>query len=634
MDNDKKRGRHSLISNSLFVTLAARFATWLYACVLSGVFGFIFTSHQKLAEGFRTSLICTKLHALGARIKEHPIGRAKQAFARIYEQSFLLSLIRRLCHGLLTMYVANLGLCVFAYGFTAVIIHLLKLYTFHVEMGSPYQTLVIGGAVMLSGILMFFSKKSIAALLYESRAARFLLFDLLGLQTYPIAKAATIEPRRSFNGALIIGLLLGGMTAFTDALRIPLFFVLFLGFVLVMNAPESAIILVFFALPFLGTMHLVTTMCLIYVSFLLKLICGRRVFRLHLIDFAAIAFMAFVFFGGIHSVDGTSFEKMCVFVCFMMSYFVVKNTLRSQALVKRCVAAVAASSVAVSLVGLYQNFFGTLATKWLDTQTFGDIRGRVVSTFGNPNVLGEYLILVFPLILAMMVISKRKNERFAYLVAAVLSCACLVFTWSRGAWLGFLLSLFVFFAISGKHFVTAGLLSIPLVGAVLYFAMDTAIVHRFTNLTDSSTSYRFNIWRGVIRMLDDIGLLGIGIGEGAFRMIYPAYSLSGIEAAPHSHNLFLQIVVETGIFSLFAFLIFLFLYSQCTLSFCKNAYSSSNKTLSLGFFAGMVAFLVQGMTDYVWYNYRIFLLFWMLLGLGLAHIKTALGTEEESVVYQ
>ena len=56
-------------------------------------------------------------------------------------------------------------------------------------------------------------------------------------------------------------------------------------------------------------------------------------------------------------------------------------------------------------------------------------------------------------------------------------------------------------------------------------------------------------------MLEDIGLYGIGIGEGAFAKLYPVYALSGIEAAPHSHNLYLQIAVETGFFSLFVFLV-------------------------------------------------------------------------------
>jgi O-antigen ligase len=634
MDKEKKRGKRNRLANSLFISGLTRFSTWIYASILSGVFGLIFTSYRRISKGFRSSFLLTKLRELFRNMKENPFKRAKHSIAKVYEQSLVLSAIQKLSHGLLVTHINNVGLICFSYGFCVVTIQLLKLYTFHVTMENPYKSLIVGIVVMCSGIFMFFSRKSIAALLYESRAARFILFDVLGFRTYGISQAAKQEPRRSFNISLVFGLLLGGLTIFVDAIRIPAVFVFLLIFAIVMNSPESVIILVFLTLPFLTTMQLVFTMCLIYLSYLLKFVCGRRVFRMKLTDFSALIFMTFVFFGGIYSVDSSSFEKMCVFVCFMAAYFVVKNTLGSPVLVRRCIYALITSSVVVSLIGLYQNFFGTFtANAWLDKEMFSEIDGRVVSTFQNPNVLGEYIILIFPLILAMMASAKRKNEKFAFFFAAVVNCACLVFTWSRGAWLGFLLSLIVFFAVSNKHFLTAGILSIPVFGIVLYFAMDTAIVNRFTNITDSSSSYRFNIWRGVIRMLDSIGLHGIGIGEGAFRMIYPGYALSGIEAAPHSHNLFLQILVETGIFSLIAFLVFLFFYTPCSLCFCKEAYNRANKLICLGFFSGTLAFLVQGLTDYVWYNYRIFLLFWMVIGLGLAHIRTARGTEEESVPY-
>jgi O-antigen ligase len=107
------------------------------------------------------------------------------------------------------------------------------------------------------------------------------------------------------------------------------------------------------------------------------------------------------------------------------------------------------------------------------------------------------------------------------------------------------------------------------------------------------------------------------------------YAQSGIEAAPHAHNLYLQIAVEMGIFALIVFLAFVFLYAQFSFSFCKSAMSRSNRTICLGIFCGILALLIQGMTDYVWYNYRIFLLFWMIVGLGAAHVFAAKDTEEE-----
>lgn len=349
----------------------------------------------------------------------------------------------------------------------------------------------------------------------------------------------------------------------------PIYIVAALGLLLmaavVMSSPEAGLLLIFLTLPFLSTMTLVAVLLLIFLSYVLKLICGRRVIKFTLVDFTVAAFLLFLFFGGVFTVDFSSVPKMLVFVCFMLGYFVVKNTVRSPALVRKCLYSLAVSSVLVSLYGLYQNFFGTPSTVWQDTAMFSEIKGRVVSTFANPNVLGEYLILIFPIILALMITAKHINERFALLLAASASCACLVFTWSRGAWLGFAVSLVLFLCLSSKHFFTAGILMLPIFAAALFFGSGTSIVRRFTSLGDSSTSYRLGIWRGVLLMLADVFYFGIGIGEEAFADIYPFYALNGIETAPHSHNLYLQITVEIGLFALIAFLI-LFLLSRSALS--------------------------------------------------------------------
>ena len=42
-----------------------------------------------------------------------------------------------------------------------------------------------------------------------------------------------------------------------------------------------------------------------------------------------------------------------------------------------------------------------------------------------------------------------------------------------------------------------------------------------------------------------------------------------------------------------------------------------------GVIAGIFGFLLQGMFDYVWYNYRVFLIFWMIIGIGISARRCA-----------
>jgi hypothetical protein len=47
-------------------------------------------------------------------------------------------------------------------------------------------------------------------------------------------------------------------------------------------------------------------------------------------------------------------------------------------------------------------------------------------------------------------------------------------------------------------------------------------------------------------------------------------------------------------------------------------------------FCGIAGVLVHGMTDYVWYNYRVFLMFWLIIGLSCAWHKLDLRESKSS----
>ena len=63
-------------------------------------------------------------------------------------------------------------------------------------------------------------------------------------------------------------------------------------------------------------------------------------------------------------------------------------------------------------------------------------------------------------------------------------------------------------------------------------------------------------------------------------------------------------------------------------TFLKNSDDRSSKIIVGALVCGILAFLAQGLTDYVWYNYRVFALFWMLFALCVATIKS---TERENL---
>ena len=272
---------------------------------------------------------------------------------------------------------------------------------------------------------------------------------------------------------------------------------------------------------------------------------------------------------------------------------------------------------AVSCHGILQYIFrwGYQSAAWVDEDMFSSIQFRVGGTMQNPNMLGQYLILMIPLGGAKLLSAKGLWRRLFYLACCGVMCVCMILTFSRGAWLGLLFAGLVFFVVLEPR-----LLFLTPVGLLaLWAVLPATVIDRFTsigNLADQSTSYRVSIWLGTIRMLrDGYWLRGIGPGEGAFNAIYPQYSYAAI-VAPHAHNLFLQLLCDGGIVMLLVFLWVLLRYFRTLGNALRGETDFASRLLQIACASGTLGFLVQSMTDYSFYNYRVMFLFWVYIALG------------------
>lgn len=142
-------------------------------------------------------------------------------------------------------------------------------------------------------------------------------------------------------------------------------------------------------------------------------------------------------------------------------------------------------------------------------------------------------------------------------------------------------------------------------------------------MEDTSTSYRVYIWLGTLAMLRDYWFSGIGLGITSFNTIYPIYSYNSVPA-PHAHNLFLQLVVQFGIIGLIVFLKIIYnFYKESTISILKE-----KSILIAGIISGVAGFLLQSMFDHTWYNYRVVLIFWIVIALG--NVAIGLNKKEQN----
>ncbi|MCF0120421.1 MAG: O-antigen ligase family protein, partial [Oscillospiraceae bacterium] len=316
-----------------------------------------------------------------------------------------------------------------------------------------------------------------------------------------------------------------------------------------------------------------------------------------------------------------------VSVCFMFFCIVLQSAVESRWQLDGLIYAVVICGAAVSLFGIYQYVFGiTGSGSWIDDDMFSNVKMRVYSTLQNPNVLAEYLLLVIPVSFALILCKGSKLRRSVFAVITALMLLCLVLTYSRGGWLGLIIAMAVFLVMLDRRFIVLGIFGV----AALVVVMPQTIIARFSsigNMADTSTSYRVSIWLGTLAMLKDYWLCGIGPGTDAFNKVYPYYCFNAI-SAPHSHNLYLQIICDCGITGIIVFCLMLLAWFRNLFSAIRRETDKDSKILQMALSSSMIGFLVQSATDYSFYNYRVMLMFWAFIALGsLAARRSSLRGE-------
>ena len=635
---------------SVIISVLDSWADKIYQTLRHGFFGRIFTSYTGDVGTIASK--ATQKSALSDKLDS-----ARRSVAKTIEGSIAAELYARLVRYLLSCRVKVYG----------TVLETFFIYSAAVQVYSFYKSGFSGIPIELITTLL----SAIAVLpliasnspLYSLMAASPIGRHILAVTGNRSEGACDCTSRGRCNIGFVIGTILGLATFFVPASLMIKLAVRGVWALLVFHSPEFGIVSLAFMMPFDKTMMLVVETGVVLVSFALKLVLGKRTVKLEAVDIAALMFAVMMLVGGVFSMSRASLKPMLVYLCFMSVYFLIVCLIRTGEWLKRTVISAVASGTAVAAYGIFQYVTGRIgfSTKWLDSEMFEDISGRAISTLENPNMLGEYLIMIIPIAAALMLCSETLRRRVVCFLAFGLLGCCLIVTWSRGAWLGMMFAALVFCLIWNKrclHLFWVLLLSIPFLPLIL----PQNILVRFAsigNIADTSTSYRLNIWLGTVKMLPSRILSGIGIGEGAWKLVYPHYSLTGVSEAPHSHSLYFQIWIEMGLLALVIFVVFIgmlfasnfsmyaklsdagdSLISRITPAPLKDAALSerrmspeeyedrrvrrsrnSFRLMAAAPLCGILGVLVQGFTDYMWYNYRVYLMFWICLGLTAAFAR-------------
>lgn len=332
---------------------------------------------------------------------------------------------------------------------------------------------------------------------------------------------------------------------------------------------------------------------------------------------------------------------------YLLLFVLLAKVLRSPRLRSLLITGYLLTALVVSVGGIRQWFFGAAAlATWVDAESTLAGTTRVYSYLGNPNLLAAYLVPASMLSAAAILAWKGWLPKALAVVMALVNSACLVLTFSRGGWIGFVIAGFVlmillvyWYSVYLPRFWRP--LAIPIVLGVstafivvAVFSVDQLrdrFLSIFAGREDSSNNFRLNVWAAVQNMIRDRPVLGIGPGNEAFNRVYPRYQRAGYTALS-AYSVFLEIAVETGFVGLGCFIwLLLVTLNQGWLQLQRlRKFGSKEGFWLMAAIATMCGMLAHGLVDTVWYRPQVSTLWWLMVALIASYYMPSKAIVEDS----
>ncbi len=245
---------------------------------------------------------------------------------------------------------------------------------------------------------------------------------------------------------------------------------------------------------------------------------------------------------------------------------------------------------------------------------------RVASTLRGANPLGAYLIL--PISVLAVYLAKEKRQRKDKLVIGGGLLLALIFSFSRSAWIGALVSIAaVCWLALEKHKARKGVLYAAAGLAVIGIGLAAALHNNHTfqetflhteSATTAKESSNYGHRASLERAVKDVARhpLGSGVGTAGPQSVYNK------DLPRISENYYLQIGQEAGLIGMALFvgiivLVLLSLYRQRT------------EPMALALFAGLIGISVVGLLSHVWADDTLAYIWWGLAGVALTPLRPA-----------
>ena len=350
--------------------------------------------------------------------------------------------------------------------------------------------------------------------------------------------------------------------------------------------------------------------------------------RLNSIQFWLLALLGIaVLATGVSPVPLEACKGLLKLISYLCVYALMTKLLQTKPIWwDRIVASLLSGALLSSVLALRQLYASTEElARWADPNSITEGTIRIYGPLGNPNLLAGYLLPVVPLAAIALLRWNRWGPRLFAAMTLFLSSAAVVFTYSRGGWLGLLAGLscvgLLLMLQTTRKWPQIWRRVLPLIllvggGCLLALAatqvepIRVRIASLLAGRGDSSNNFRINVWLAAIDMIQDRPWLGIGPGNSAFNTVYPLYQTPKFNALS-AYSVPLELLVELGLPGLLISLGLLGSAINAALQ-CLNQ-DLRIAGVAIASLASIAGLMTQGVTDTIFFRPEVQLSFWFCL---------------------
>ncbi|HVC32241.1 MAG TPA: O-antigen ligase family protein [Chloroflexota bacterium] len=265
---------------------------------------------------------------------------------------------------------------------------------------------------------------------------------------------------------------------------------------------------------------------------------------------------------------------------------------------------------------------------------------RAYGTFGQPNPFGGYLAMTLPIAIALVFWRRpwagRPNRLTIVAFGAAGICGlALAMSLSRGAWMGVAVGLIVLYWAQMRRdalvvlvavaavLVLFGLDALHVVPSSIASRLDQVFVYFgvfdasrvVPNAQNYSIVERMAHWQAAWNMYLAHPILGVGPGH--YALAYPEFRVNNFWIYPlgHAHNIYLNVMAETGFLGIAAYLAQFVAWLAVILAGRRRASAPVDRALAAGVLASFVAVAIHNGFDDL-YVHGLNAQFGLLVGLA------------------